>query len=321
MIESYRSDRKDGAAWVTIAFNAAFVCIVLFNVIRALRHAMWRDEFQPWLRALEVNQSYLELLQKLKYDAHPPLWYTVAWLITRLTDNPVWFQLVHVCLAIITSIIIYRWSSFDRVEKILLLLSYFLFFEYFVITRSYMSAALLGFAFVAVRLARPLDDFVPWVLLGLLANTVAHATIWSMSFAAMLVLRRASFKPAFLAGGAFYAACLGIAALTMRHDPYYAAGYDFQSALSHLDALVIIPIGTFVPLRPEWITDVIRYLSEMGAAPVPHFWNPNPYADILALTHADSDHAFRLAALLSAPIAACWMIVRTPLRVLEFSMT
>src|SRR5262245_18106542 len=47
---------------------------------------------------------------------------------------------------------------------------WFLFWEYFVISRSYVLLALIGFAFVALRQHRSRQDFIPWLLLGLLAN-------------------------------------------------------------------------------------------------------------------------------------------------------
>ena len=135
MIVSPRPGRES-ATWTSVALNCVFASLLIFNAVRALRHPMWRDEFQPWQRALDPNQSLWHLILSTKFDGHPSLWYAAAWLVTRFTDNPAWFQALNLGLAIATWIIIYRWSPFDRVEKLLLLLSYFLFFEYFVTTRS-----------------------------------------------------------------------------------------------------------------------------------------------------------------------------------------
>jgi hypothetical protein len=319
-IASPRPDRAS-ATWTSVALDCVFASLLIFNAVRALRHPMWRDEFQPWQRALDSNQSLWGLIQSTKLDGHPSLWYAAAWLVTRFTDNPVWFQVFHLGLAIATWIIIYRWSPFDRVEKLLLLLSYFLFFEYFVTTRSYTLAALLGFVFVVVRQFRPQDELSPWLLLGLLANTIAYGTIWSISLAVVTVLQRKSFSSKFLAGAAFYAACLAFAAFTMANNPYDPAGYNLQGILSRFCTLLVIPIDAFVPFRPEWMLEALRYLGGVHGAPLPHYWDPSSYPEVAAFAHADADHPLRCAIVLAAPVVVCWMVVRSPLRVLEFTMT
>jgi hypothetical protein len=68
-------------------------------------------------------------------------------------------------------VLVWRLSPFRPVGKLLLLLSYYLFWEYFVVSRSYALGVLLGFGFAALQARRPEQRFWPWVLLGLLANT------------------------------------------------------------------------------------------------------------------------------------------------------
>ena len=110
-------------------------------------------------------------------------------------------------------IVVYRWSPFSRVEKFLLLASYFLFFEYFVMSRSYTLVALLGFGFAAIRHRAPERTILAWLLLGLLANLVMHATIWSIALAVVFVLEQHRRDTAFYAGGAIYPLALGFANL------------------------------------------------------------------------------------------------------------
>jgi hypothetical protein len=149
--------------------GALFILLIVFNIIRTLRHAMWRDELQIWMLAAN-SPSLWSLWLKLKYEAHPALWHSLVWVVTRVTSNPLWMQVLHLGLALGVWIIVYRWSPFSRLEKILLLLSYFLFWEYFVVGRSYVLIALIAFAFVALRERRPQPEFILWLLLGLLAN-------------------------------------------------------------------------------------------------------------------------------------------------------
>lgn len=50
-----------------------FVCYLIFNIILLVKHEPWRDEANVWLMA--KNLSPLELLQEIKYQGHPCLWY------------------------------------------------------------------------------------------------------------------------------------------------------------------------------------------------------------------------------------------------------
>src|SRR5262249_7390907 len=114
--------------------------------------------------------------------------------VTRFTTDPIAMQVLHLAIALIIWILIFTISPFTIGEKVLLVLSYFLFWEYFVISRNYALMALLGLGFVALRASWPRQLFLPWLLLGLLANPVVLGTIWSMTMAIFL-----SSPPPFLA--------------------------------------------------------------------------------------------------------------------------
>jgi len=124
-------------------------------------------------------------------------------------------QALHIVLAIGVWIIIYRWSPFSRHEKILLLLSYFLFWEYFVISRSYVLIALIVFVFIALRERRPRPQFSLWLLLGLLANVHVFGAIWSMVLAAMLAMDGVQRRSVVVTGAAVYLILLVFAIATL----------------------------------------------------------------------------------------------------------
>ena len=281
---------------------------------------MWRDELQVFMVA-ESSPSLGDLFFRLKYEAHPGLWYALVWLVTRITSDPTWMQVLHIALASWTWVIVYRWSPFGTGEKFLILMSYFLFWEYFVISRSYVLVALIGLAFVALRTSRPRQEFVPWLLLGLLANTVVQGTIWSLALAAMLALRERWCTPTYLAGGATYLACLALAVITMIPAPDYGhLGGDVRIDPSRFNDVLAIPFGAFVPLTPRLLQDTFAFLADPSAASFPPFRNPNPISDFIALTHATTDYPLRLALVFAAPLAFCWLITREPRRVLEFTI-
>ena len=94
-------------------------------------------------------------------------------------------------------VLIYRWSPFSRAEKFLLLLGYFLFFEYFVISRSYTLAALLGWLLAEMLVAMlqhvfdpPPDHLAaPWPFLGALAGAAVAGAAVAAVLAAVWIRR------------------------------------------------------------------------------------------------------------------------------------
>src|SRR5262249_43791948 len=133
-----------------MAFHVFFLTLIIVNVVRTLRHPMWRAEMGTFQIA-RSSASLWELLPKLQYPTHPALWYSLVWLPTRFTSDPTSMAILHIVISIAVWTLIFRWSPFETVEKCLLPLSYFLFWEYFVISRNYALLALIGFAFVALQ--------------------------------------------------------------------------------------------------------------------------------------------------------------------------
>jgi hypothetical protein len=75
-------------------------------------------------------------------------------------------QVTQLLCALALWLLIWRVAPFRPYEKLLLLLSYFLFWEYFIVSRPYALMKLLGFGFIALRANRPERRIWPWLLLG-----------------------------------------------------------------------------------------------------------------------------------------------------------
>jgi hypothetical protein len=305
---------------VAAAGDVTFVLLLSFEIIRSLRHAMWHDETQVFMIAAG-SSSLWQLFHNLRLEAHPALWYVLVWLITRVTADPIWMQVLHTVLAVGVWVVVYRYSPFSTADKFLLLLSYFLFWEYFVISRSYVLIALIGFAFVLLRERRPRPELALWLLAGLLANVHVYGAIWSMVLAAMLVIEAPQRNSKMMMGAALYLVLLSFAVATIAppadFGPWPSGGVRFD--LYRLKADLNVPFGAFVPLRPDLIRETFAYLAHPGSAAIPRFWNANPTDYFVALLKLDAHHPMRIAAVFAAPIVVCWLIVRAPLRMLEFA--
>jgi hypothetical protein len=314
-----RIDRRR-TAWA-IAPHLLFIVLLAFNVVRTFRHAMWRDEMQVFLLGA-CSPTLSDLFRNLEYETHPDLWHLLVWLAARIYDAPVSMQVVHVVLATIVWLLVWRLSPFRTVDKILLLIGYFLFFEYFVVSRNYVLVALFGFAVMAMRQLRPRAVLSTFALLGLLANSMVLGTIWSMVMAARLALQPDISLRSRLAGSALYlvllvaavAAIIPVAGTTphgahLRFDP------------THFDGLALIPAGAMFPVDPNWLLDTIKFLLDPRGAALPQFWNPNPLHQILSVAGGGAAHTLVIIGLLLFPPLACGLIVRDWKLAAEFAVT
>jgi hypothetical protein len=298
--------------------DGLFAILTAIAVVRALTHVMWRDELEVFMLA-QGHASLFDLFRALDYTGHPGLWPTLVWLIAKAASDPFWMQVAHTVLAVAVSAIVYRWAPFSKPEKILLLASYFLFFEYFVISRSYVLLVLIGFAFVAIRQHRPDWTLAPWLLLGLLANVHLLGAIWSIALGAILAIEQVRRGPRLLAGGAVYLAMLALAVGTMAPAPDFGPwGRDFAFDLSRVGSRLAYGVGPFVPLNADAVRSAFAFLVSPDSATVPKFWNVNAVSDVVALSRANVEHPLRLVLVLAVPVAICWLVARSPLAVLQF---
>src|ERR1043165_4575737 len=304
----------------SLACGGLFALLLALNIARTLRHAMWRDELQIYQLAAN-SPTLVDLFRNLRYEAHGALWDVLVWGLAQLGGGPASMQMLHAAIAAAVWTVVWRWSPFTTLEKFLLLLSYFLFFEYFVVSRSYGLAILLGVGFVALRQHRPSWHAVPWLLLGLLANINAFVTIWSIAFAAVLVLEERPRDARFWGGAAIYLVLLGVGLATMVPAPDYGP-WDASPKLdlASVENALAIALGAFVPIDAGWFRAAAAFFADPRSAPVPFFWNPSPLRWVTAVTQAGAAHPLRLASIPLVPIILCVLVTRQRYRVLEFSL-
>lgn len=113
-----------------------FYCIYLgLFVYFSLRHCRWFDESQAWLIARESNP--FDLLQSIRYECHPFLWYLVLMVPAHLLPFS-WFTLVTTCLVAISFYLLLFRAPYHLLLRLLLPATYFIFYQYGIIARSYV---------------------------------------------------------------------------------------------------------------------------------------------------------------------------------------
>jgi hypothetical protein len=186
-----------------LAIAVAGIAVVGVTI---LRHELWRDELQAW-QIVRASHGVHSLVQNMRYEGHPILWYGLLYPIAHAHAGPGAMQLLQLVIASITiSVAVWR-APFTLLQKLLFVFGYFVLYEYGVLARSYGFGAMLLVVTLAVAAT---SGRRPWLvvglLLGLVALTSAFGAIVAIAVLAGLLvdewLRRRTREPNRAAPGA-----------------------------------------------------------------------------------------------------------------------
>lgn len=119
------------------------------SLIGILHHELWLDESQSWLLARD-SKSLIDLIKNTRYEGHPLLWHFLLFALTRLTQNPVWMQVLHIGISTAAVFLFLKKAPFSWLFKGLFIFGYFMVFEYNILSRNYMPGVF--FIFLAASL-------------------------------------------------------------------------------------------------------------------------------------------------------------------------
>ncbi len=282
-----------------LADLALVLPFILLFLVQLAHHALWRDELNAWGIAA-ASHSLRQLFYYVHYEGHPSLWYVLLWVVSRATDNPAAMKLLEACIGIAIYLLLALRSPFSRVEKALLYCSYFISFEYTVLSRMYGICLLLVLLYAAQRAAHPARVLLNALLLGLIANTDTLGILFSCALALEYALfiaaqqrrglklasRRRLVEGVLLFLGLLAASVLSL--LPSKHISWRTTGHMFTFARSfgHLAQTCV----DYVVL--PWFPIATHF---------PHaFWNPSPV----------SHWKFFYAAMFPVVIAAYYALFR-----------
>lgn len=167
--------------------NLLVGAFLILGFIGINHHEMWQDEMQAWMIAKD-SSSISNLLENLKYEGHPALWYVCLYFISRFTHNPCAMQVFHLVIATVTVYIIVEFAPFDKLQKTLLTFSYFPFYEYNIISRSYGLGLLLTFGFCALFSTHRETCLYLSLIISLLVHTSIFGLIIAIALEVTLLL-------------------------------------------------------------------------------------------------------------------------------------
>jgi len=200
----------------------------LLLAVATARHELWNDEMQAWLIARD-NHSLASLFHSLRYEGHPSLWYLVLSFPSHLSANPFSMQIINYLFSITTCWLILSARKITLATRVMVVFSFFLFYNFGVIARSYMLAMLLLIAAARCLMGERQHRRLAIVLLALAINThilaipIAGAVaIWAFCFDALgswKDTKNLFRKKEFIVAFAVLVASVAVAYLTVRPAP------------------------------------------------------------------------------------------------------
>jgi MFS family permease len=193
-----------------------------------LTHRPWLDEWQAALIASQAS-DLLVLLEQLRFEGHPPLWYLLLRLFAWVGGGPEHaLTLANVFYASAGAYIVLRFSPFTRLDQILILTSEIVLVEYFSISRSLG----LGVVIFLWALASWRSRWF-WVPLALLPMCDFLFGILSILLLILRWPRRVDPQtPMSLLGMALWITCSLVAAYTVRPHPNIVSDPPYETLIA-----------------------------------------------------------------------------------------
>lgn len=163
-----------GLEWIALLLYIGLVAFVM------VFHEPWFDEAQAWLIAKDA--SFLELLFEIPhYEGHPPLWHLVLVPFAKMGLPFEWGIKIPNLLINSVAVALLLWKSpFYRPAKLALPFTFFLFYQYGVISRNY---CLLFLAFVLCAILYEQKNEKPFLFCAAL-GFLCLSSLYGIAFAA-----------------------------------------------------------------------------------------------------------------------------------------
>lgn len=243
---------------------AVFVLYLLALIMSIGHHELWGDELHSWNIA-KGSHSFGELIANTRYEGHPPLWYTLMWLLSKCTHDLAYLQyLQYVIISAAVFLLLFK-SRLPVLAKILLPFGYFFLYEYGTLSRNYAIGILLAFCICLLLQRQKMTSYIVYyLLLFLLSNTHLLGALLAGSLHLYFLLQQAAQKER--KASLVLHVLLG-AAVILPAAYFIFPPTDSQMNVSFwmkiwnpkmLTDMVAAPMKAFLPI-PAWWSD--------------HFWN------------------------------------------------
>ena len=223
-IAIYKSeDAPRWATWVVFAGVLFLAAILKFGF-----HELWKDEWQAWLMARDMDWS--QLLGSLYYEGHPALWYVYlkVWAVFTASSGQdyFWLSVAHFLPLVVVYYLIAVRFDLPWWLSLLLLLGYYPLFEYGVVNRGYVFVLLIS-SWAVLLWKNGTPPFWQYALaIFLLCQTEVYGVFIAGALGVYGFLRSGSFKNFFGGNGIAYLSGLILGLITFVVTVYPRASQN-----------------------------------------------------------------------------------------------
>ena len=159
-----------------------FIIYIIVAGLTIFHHELWGDELHSWNIA-KASNSLSDLISNTRYEGHPPIWYSILWIVSKSTHDVSMMQWVQLIITTVISFLILFVSPFPFVTRVLIPFGYFFLYEYAVFSRNYAIGFLFAFS-ICVILHKNFKHrtLLYYTFLFLLANTHLLALVLATGF-------------------------------------------------------------------------------------------------------------------------------------------
>jgi hypothetical protein len=194
-------DHSTASTWRFALFiTLIFAAVGVFGI---MHHEMWLDEAHHFLLARD-SSSFSEMAYNARYEGHPLLWNAMLFALTHFSSDPFWMQALNLSVSVIAVALFVRYAPFSKTIKVMVVFSYFILYEYSIISRNY-SLAFLLLVFVCILFRERKKHFLLFsIALALLAQVHLFAATITGGFV-LIILYEFFFLKERIAPFPFYA--------------------------------------------------------------------------------------------------------------------
>ena len=168
--------------------SAVFAVYIMLLAWTLAHHIPWADEAQAWQLSRNLSLPVL-FAHYLRFEGTPGLWYIPLWILARMHLSFLAMRWIMAAFPVAGLWVFLRYSPFPAILRITLPFSFYLLYQYGVVSRSYIMLPLLVFI-AAVLFARPARNLLSLaIVLSLLGNLSAHGLCIAGGFGCMLAVR------------------------------------------------------------------------------------------------------------------------------------
>ncbi len=246
------------AIFMTTAFALLIAAGMFF-------HELWRDELEIYARIALAHKILVE------GDFTLIFYHSFLRLCMMIWNSEVMFQAAHFLIIVSAVFIFLKFAKIPPLQKFLFIFSYFIVYDYGIISRYYGFLILLLFIIVILLTQKQPRYLLIVLLLLILANHTIQSTIFAASLSLYLILdttrrflqKKVTINATFILAGVLFIAgwCAILAAhyfITLKNTAYMGASE-------------INPAPIFMNIKSVWNA----FIPIPDPAPAASFWNTN----------------------------------------------